>query len=107
MFSIIFAQANPGIVKETPNTLQDFEKVFTNLITAAVPAAGIVLFIMLLLAGVSYVSAGDDPKKAASARSMMTYAILGLVLITVAFLILRFISAFTGVSSFLDFKIVQ
>ncbi len=104
MYSIVFA----GIVKDdTPNTLQDLELVFGKVLTAAIPAAGIILFVVLLLAAVNYISAGSDPKKAESARNMITYAIGGIVLVALAFLIIQVIGLFTGVTIIRNFLIFQ
>lgn len=108
MFSIILAQTNANIVNQNaPNTLTDIEKIFVNLVTAAVPAAGLVLFVILLFAGINYMSAGDDPKKVGAARAMITYAIIGMVVIAMAYLILRLVALFTGVNTILNFQIAQ
>ncbi len=108
MFSIILAQANTAIVdNNAPNTLTDLEKIFVNVVTAAVPAAGLVLFVILLFGGLSYMSAGDDAKKVAGARQMITYATIGMVVVAMAFLILKFVALFTGVDSILNFTIQQ
>lgn len=88
-----------------PNTLQDLEKVFTNVLRAAIPLGGIVLFVILLLAGVNLTMAGSDPKKAEAARNMATYAILGIVALALSFLILVIIARFTGVETILNFRL--
>jgi hypothetical protein len=108
MLGIILAQAAAPIVNNNePSRLTDLETVFTNVVKAAIPGAGIVLFIILLFAGLNYMSAGDDPKKVASARAMITYAIIGMVVISMAYLILRLVALFTGVDSILNFQIAQ
>jgi len=107
MYSVVFAQLNQQIVNDEPSTFQDIEKVFANIVSAAIPAAGVVLFIFLMYASLKYISAGDDPKKVSEARSMITYAILGVVLVAMSYLILAFVSQFTGIRSILDFKVTQ
>ncbi len=77
--------------------ISDLETVFGNLVSAVLGLAGIVLFIMLLVGGIRYITSGGDPKAAAAARQTLTAAILGLLVITSAFLILRLIGTFTGV----------
>jgi hypothetical protein len=102
MYSIIFAQ---GLVTANPNKISDFNVLFANILKAAIPGAGIVLFLVLLFAGFNYASAGEDMKKAESARNMATYAIYGIVLVALSYLILRIIALFTGVDSILNFQV--
>ena len=63
----------------------------------AIRIAGIVVFIMLIVGGFKYLTAGSDPKAIDSAQKTITYAILGLVLLLSGWLILLFIREFTGV----------
>ncbi len=87
-------------------TLQALEGVFGNAVNAILGFAGIVLFIMLILGGFSYISSGGDPKKVESARNTLTYAIGGVIFIALAYLILKFIEVFTG-APVTEFKIFQ
>jgi hypothetical protein len=84
----------------------ELETVFGNIVQAVLAFAGIVLFIMLLIGGFKYLTAGGDPKSVESAQKTLTYAVIGLVLIALAYLILKFISVFTGadVLNFVIFK---
>lgn len=67
-----------------------------NIIQMLIALAGLILFIMLLWGGFSYITSGGDPKKVEEAKGTLTNALLGLVLVAVSFLILRFIQFFTG-----------
>jgi len=87
-------------------TLQFFENVFENVVTIILGLAGIVLFIMLIVGGFRYITSGGDPKSVEAARKTLTSAIGGIVLIALAFLILKFIEVFTGVPV-TEFKIFQ
>lgn len=107
MFLLIFAQGIIEQAGDTPNTLQDLEKVFRNILRGAIPLAGIVGFVILLLAGVNLIMAGSDPKKAEAARNMATYAILGLVALALSFLFLVIVARFIGINSILNFQIYQ
>lgn len=86
--------------------LTDLEKVFGNVVGILLGLAGIALFITLVVGGFKYITAGGDPKGVESAQKTLTYAIGGLVLIAAGFLILRFISQFTGVD-ITQFRIFQ
>lgn len=77
-------------------TIGDLEGVFENVVTAVLGFAGIVLFIMLVVGGFKYITAGDDPKSVEQAKKTLTFAILGIVLLASAYLILRLIEQITG-----------
>ena len=69
-----------------------FESVLNNVAVAGVFMA----FVALLYGGFRYIVAQGDPKQISGARSTITWAILGLSLIIVAWLVLFFIAQFTG-----------
>ncbi|OGF99436.1 hypothetical protein A2Y99_00130 [Candidatus Gottesmanbacteria bacterium RBG_13_37_7] len=85
----------PGNIKVP--TIQCFEVVFANILTTAISLATLALFVMLVIGGFKYMTAGGDPKTATSARQTITYAVVGIVLLALAFIIFRIIYAFTGV----------
>ncbi|OGM10802.1 hypothetical protein A2Z22_02860 [Candidatus Woesebacteria bacterium RBG_16_34_12] len=80
------------------STIHGLEVIVNNIIVLALGFAGLALFIMLILGGFKYITSAGDPKKTESAKNTITYAILGLVLMALAYLILVFISQFTGVN---------
>ncbi len=92
---------------EEPAQLVDLEKIFENVIQAAIPLGGIILFIVLMYGGFQFITSGGDAKKAGAAKQTLTYAIIGMVLLASAFLILRIIASFSGVTSILNFDIFQ
>lgn len=77
--------------------IADLETLFGRVINIALGLAGIVLFVMLLLGGFSYITSGGDPKAAEGARKTITSAMIGLIAILVSYLILVFITKITGV----------
>jgi len=87
-------------------TLRGLEGLFENVVTSILGFAGIALFLMLIIGGFKYMTAGGEPPKIEAARKTLTYAILGIVFIALAFLILRFIGVFTGVDV-TEFRISQ
>ena len=78
-------------------TLDCIPIVFENIINAALAFAGVVALIMIIFSGIRYVTSGGDPKAVEGARNTLTWAIIGLVVIVLAYLIINFISVFTGV----------
>lgn len=89
-----------------PAKISDLQGVFTNFISYALGFAGIVLFVMLIIGGVKYITSGGDPKSTEGAKNTITYALLGLGLILVAFLILQLIKAITG-ANVTEFRVTQ
>ena len=86
-------------------TIQGLECIFQNVVTVITVLAGLAVFIMLLIGGIKYLTSGGDQKAMEQAKNTMTFAILGLVLIIAAYLILNFLSVFTGISGLLKFTV--
>lgn len=78
-------------------TLKCLECIFQSIFNIVIRLAGIAVFIMIIIGGFQYLTAGGDPKKAESAKNTLTYAILGLALLILAWFILKFIEIFTGI----------
>ena len=87
-------------------TLQDFEGVFSNLVGALIGLGAIIFFIMLIMGGFSYMSAGGDPKQMEGAKKTLTYAVGGMILLALSLLIFKALEAFTGIN-LLEFKVRQ
>src|ERR1700691_5191908 len=62
-------------------TLQCLSIVFGNIVTAALEFVGAVAVILLVYAGIRFVTSGGDPKQVQSAQKIITYALIGLVII--------------------------
>ncbi len=54
-------------------------------------AATVIAVIVLLFAGISYMTSGADPKKRDTAKSMAMYVVIGLIVIWAAPIIVNFI----------------
>lgn len=79
-------------------TLQCLEPLFRNLVVSILTLAGVALFIMLVVGGFNYLLSAGDPKKLEGAKNTIQYAIIGMVVIVAAYLIMRVIEVFTGVT---------
>lgn len=90
-----------------PAPLRDLEAVFSSVVGIILGATGIVLFVMLLVGGFKYLTSGGDPKATEAAQKTLTTAIIGMVIVIAAFLILRFVSVFTGSTGILNFTVYQ
>ena len=87
-------------------TLQDLEGLFSNVVGIILGIAGITFFILLLSSGFKFITSGGDPKALEGAKKTLTYAIGGLIVIILSYLILLLIKEVTGVDVTI-FKIVQ
>lgn len=87
-------------------TIRCLEPLFQNVVAAVMALSGVALFIMLLVGGFNFLFSAGDQKKLEAARGTLTNAIIGLVVIVLAFLILKTIADFTGLKDqLLDFKV--
>lgn len=87
-------------------TIKCLEPLFQNVVTALITLAGVVLFLMLIVSGFNFLFAGGDMKKLEKAKGGISGALIGLVVIVAAYLILRLIEEFTGVTDLTIFRII-
>ncbi|KKU83625.1 hypothetical protein A2973_02715 [Candidatus Gottesmanbacteria bacterium RIFCSPLOWO2_01_FULL_49_10] len=93
-------------VKDTDvPTIQCLDPLLGNVVAAVLALSGVGLFVMLLTGGYKYLLSGGDQKKLEAARGTLTSAITGLVIIVVAFLIIKTISVFTGATTVTQFTV--
>lgn len=99
LISLLLAAINSpvyaGAPTQNPAKIRDLVDIIENIIKLLAPAAAIAFLIMLLIGGFKFVSSGGDPKATASAKATLTYAVIGVILVVVAWLILSAISYFT------------
>ena len=79
-------------------TFKCLEVVFGNILTVSISLAILALFVMLLIGGFKYLTSGGDQKATATAQQTMTSALIGIVLLALAFIIFKLIEQFTGVN---------
>lgn len=83
---------NPGAAG-----IQCLVPLFKNVVTGLVALSAVALFIMLVVGGFNFMFAAGDQKKIEQARGTITAAVIGIVVIAVAYLIIKLIQVFTGV----------
>lgn len=77
-------------------TISGLECVFSNIVQVVLAFGGIVLFLMLILGGFKYITAGGNPQAVEGAKKTLTYAVGGTILLALSFLILVVIQQITG-----------
>lgn len=83
-------------VKDEVATIKGIQCLVLNLTEPLPYLIGLMAFIMIIFAGARIISAGADAKALSSAWSQFQWAIIGIILLSVAWLVLLTIKAFTG-----------
>lgn len=60
--------------------------------------AFVLSFIFLLIGGIKWITSGGDEKGVASARNTITAALIGLVVVLMAFALIKLVETFFGIS---------
>ncbi len=85
-------------------TIQGIECLVTNILSIAITIIGIAAFVMFLIGSFQYMTAGSNTKGVETGKNSISFAILGIVVALASFIILRFLSQFTGVDTILQFN---
>lgn len=80
-----------------PAGLPELQNLITRLISLSVPLAFMAVTVVLAIAGIKYLTSEGDSKKIGAAHGAVTWALLGVLFMAIAWLILLLIEAFTGV----------
>jgi hypothetical protein len=75
----------------TPSNGIDLNNVVTAVVQILSAVVGIAAVIMIIVAGIRFVTSGGDSSKVAAARSTILYAVVGLAIAAFAQVIVRFV----------------
>ena len=78
-------------------TLRCIPVFLENIINMAAVLAGVATIFFIVWGGIRFITSGGDPAKVEGARKTITYAIVGFVIIVLAFVIIKVFSGITGV----------
>ena len=78
-------------------TISNLGELFERVVSYFLGFAGIVFFILLIVAGFKFITSSGDPKALEGAKKTLTSAIAGLIVILISYLILVLIKTITGV----------
>lgn len=82
------------LVPATIEPINNIVSVVRGIIKFILVVAFVIAFIMLLVGGIRWITAGGDEKGVAGARNTITAALIGLVVILVAYAIIRLVEVF-------------
>jgi heme O synthase-like polyprenyltransferase len=84
-------------------TLACIPTVFNNVLDWAIGLAGLAAVFFIIFSGFKFLTSGGDPKQVEGARKTMTYAIAGLIIIFLAFAIIKLIGTITNANCINNF----
>ena len=97
-FPVAALATNGDIVPpETLGKITNIVAIIRTVIQFILIVAFVLAFIMLLIGGIRWITAGGDEKGVAGARNMITAALIGLVIVLVAYAIILLVETFFGV----------
>ena len=73
------------------------QELFQRILNLSIAAAFIIIFLLLLSTTVTFMTSAGDPKGIKKASDTITWALLGVLFLALAWLILKLIEVFTGV----------
>lgn len=86
------------LVPTTLNQTGNIINVVQTVIRFVLIVAFVLAFIMLLVGGIRWIMAGGDEKAVEKARNTITAALIGLVVVLIAYAIIRIVETFFNVS---------
>ncbi len=86
-------------------TIQGLQCLLANVLSIFLTTLGLVGFVMLIVGSMRWLLSGGSSQNVDKARKTMTYALVGLVVALMSFIILRLIAQFTGVNTIMNFTI--
>lgn len=77
--------------------LAEIEKVFSSVVSVVVGLGFVATLVLLVWAGIKYITSGGEPKAIQQAHLTVTWALLGILFLAIAWIILQLVQAFTGI----------
>lgn len=79
-----------GLSSNSPYAQTTFSGVLTKVMGWVLAVVAVIAFVYLIISGVNYITAGGDAEKATKARTGILNAIIGIVVVVLAYFILTF-----------------
>ena len=87
--------------------ISNFQDLFSNVVSVLIALAGVVLFVLIVMSGLKFITSGGDPKAVEGAKKTLTYAVGGLVAILLSYMVLLLIERVAGlpIGTLTNFKV--
>jgi hypothetical protein len=105
LFLLVFVQTahaqdwSADCIKDGVATLRCIPDLFRNVVNGALMFVGVTAVVMVIYGGIKFINSGGDQKQTAEARKILTFAVLGVILVLGSFAIIYFIGFLTGSSN--------
>ncbi len=86
-------------VNGTTPSLACLIQIVVNIINFALMFLGVVTLLMLLFGAIKFITSSGDPKAIQGAQKTMTYAIIGAIVVMMAFVLINIVTNALGLSS--------
>lgn len=96
--------SDPTKIAQAP-TLACIPQIIKVLINWSLILATIVALFLVIYTGIKFINSGGDPKSVDSAKKMLTFALIGLIVVFLSFFIINFIATFTRVDALRSIKL--
>lgn len=96
-----------NVIADQVATLDCIAPILANVVFWLLVFAGVVALVLIIYSGIKFITSSGDQKQVEGARKILTYAILGLILILLSFAIVRFIAETTGVTCLTQFGLTN
>jgi hypothetical protein len=83
-------------------TLSCLPVIFANLLSTILAFAGLMTILMFFMGSFKFMHAGGNPEIIKGAKNRFTYAMMGLVIVLLSFVVISIISKVTGVTCLLN-----
>jgi len=100
--NLLIPSAHAQTIGTVPQVGPTLDQIITGAINLALATGGLLFFAMLIFGGFRYLTAGGDEKAAQEARRSLTNAVVGLIIIVVAFLVAQLLFAVFGLNTLVD-----
>jgi hypothetical protein len=94
LFIPTLALAAPTVEIIDGGAVQDIGGVIQNIITWILGFAALLAVLFIIWGGILYIVSAGNSDRAKSARQTLTYAVIGLIVVILAYFIVRFVEAF-------------
>jgi len=92
----VFAADLPPVTPVTPTGNLDIKVVLANIIIWILGLSGGIAVLFLILGGLQYITSSGNKDKAEQAKQTILYAVIGLIVIALSFVIVAFVSQNIG-----------
>lgn len=83
----------PGLLPEYTQHTGIVARLISDIIPIVLGVAGFVAVVMIVISGIQFITSSGNPEAASAARNRLVYALIGFVVIILAFAILQIVNA--------------